>query len=141
MGDAHVAVVIDVVSDDDTMEAPFITDDFGEHAFVGAGPSGTDTVEGGHEAKTAKIAIKLEWLEVDFADGLLVAPGVDLDTFFLLIVKGHVLGVAIDAIFHGALGGVTSHEAREERIFGIVFEVTSAVWGTMDVDARSVPAG
>ena len=103
MSDAHVAVVIDIVSDDNAMEAPLIADNLGEHAFMGTGPSGADAVEGSHEAKTAKIAIKLEWLEVDFADGLLVAPGVDLDTFFLLVVKGHVLSVAIDAIFHGAL--------------------------------------
>ena len=34
-----------------------------------------------------------------------------------------------------------SHLSREDGVFGIIFVVTSGIWGTMDVDARSIPSG
>ena len=58
----------------------------------------------------------------------------------LLVVKGEVLDVAVNALGGRAFDLEGSHGPGHVAILGIVFAVTSGEWGPVDVHSWSVPA-
>ena len=52
-----------------------------------------------------------------------------------------MLNEAVETFGVGALDEVRGHGARDKWVFAVIFEVTSAVWGTMDVDRWAIDAG
>ena len=138
-------VIVDVeVADDRSNESPLLTENGGKETIVAAGPLGSDTVEGGHDTVGSTFFDgHFEWLEVDFTDGLLVAPGKLTFgvTVGFLIVKSEVLDVSVDAVFLNRLDDGSGALAGLEWVFAVVFGVTSAEWGTVHVDTWAIPSG
>ena len=112
------------VADDRTNESPLLAEDGGKETVVAAGPSGSDTVEGGHDAAGFTFFDShLEWLEVDLTDSLLVAPGKLTFgvTVGFLIVESKVFDVNVDAILLNGFDDGSRALARLEWVFAVVF--------------------
>lgn len=115
---------------DNTLECPFATEYFKNHALMMRSIGSTDTVEGNHNAQAAAFFCSqttFERSEVGHTEFLFVHIYSDTGTVMFLIVKAHMLGTTNEALF-----GSTSQEAFTDSvckhgIFGDVFIVTSVV--------------
>ena len=109
---------------------------------MSACPNDTNAVEGAHDAHAAAFHdAALESFQIDFADSLLVGPGGDAVTAFLLIVQCKVLGKDIYASVLNALDLSGSHLAGQPAVFGVVLKVSAGVRRSMNVGAGAIDAG
>src|SRR4029078_13086018 len=58
-----------------------------------------------------------------------------LPTLRFLLIGREVLGVGVDAVSLDGLDLLDGHDAREGRVFALVFVVAAAIWMTMEVHA------
>ena len=81
----------------------------------------------------------LECLAVIFAYGLFGSPAAGVDRLILELVHSEMLYIAYNPLFRRTLHTGGGHFAENERIFGVVFEISAAERRTMDVKRGSIP--
>ena len=97
-----------------------------------------DLVVGGHDGQRLGFAhCDFETGQIQFAHGALVDHGVAGLTAQLLAVDCEMLRACGDAVALNAANQARCHTPGDNRIFGVVFEVTSAQRVALDVQARA----
>ena len=126
---------------DGTFEAPFIAHDVSLQAIAGGSFNVANTVVGGHQTSGATFLDgDLERTDVDFAQRLLRDEAHGAFAADFLFIDAEVLEVAVVAEAGRAIDDVAAEFAGDQRIGGIVFEVTATERRTMGVARRAQPA-
>ena len=138
----HVVGHDGAVGDSRALHAPLVPEDAGHQTVMGAAPGDAQAVEGAHHAQAAAPGhAALKALQVQLPDGLLVGPGGNAIAPLLLVIEGEVLGEHVYAPVLDAGYFHSGHTAGQPAVLGVVFKVSSAVWGAVDVGPGAVDAG
>ena len=124
------------VGHDNTVEAPFLAEDGIEKFAIGLRIRTVDAVIRGHDGPgVGFLHSNLEALEIEFAEGARVDPGVIGHAVGFLAVAGEVLHGDAHAVGLDAAGVGGGHLAGQERILGEILEVTAAEGVAVQVHA------
>ncbi len=106
--------------------------------LVFVGVDAIDLVVGGHDGHRLGLAHRdFEARQIQFAHGALIHYGIAGLTPQLLTVDREMLGTCGDTVALDAANQSGRHSPRDNRIFGIVFEVAPAQRIAFDVHARA----
>ena len=165
--DDHIRIV--VLSDRicpvgirDAVEVPLVADQLGNEIIVRPRSDRTEGVHRIHHAARAAHRLfgdravfvggifdglagyadgHLKRLGVHFAHDLLGRPGIGGLPIGLLIVEGEVLHVFDEAAIGRAVDHVGDEHTRQERVFRIIFHVTAAEGGAVQVEGGRIARG
>ena len=126
------------IGDDHAVEAPFVAQDLLQQMLVFVGVDAVDLVVGGHDGHRMSFAHgDFETGQIQFAHGTFVHHGVAGLAAQLLAVDCEMLRACGDAVALNAANQARCHTSGDNRIFGVVLEVTSAQRVALDVQARA----
>ena len=126
------------VGDDHAVEAPFVAQNLLEQMLVFVRVDAVDLVVGGHDGQRLGFThCDFETGQIQFAHGTLIDHGVAGLAAQFLAVDREMLRACGDAVALDAADQACRHTSGDDRIFGIVFEVTSAQRVALDVQTRA----
>ena len=121
------------------LKAPFLTQHLGKKGMAGACPYAAQIVVAAHNGGgVALLHRQFKGLKIQLAHGLLVCPYRDGQPVAFLIVQGKMLHIAIHALTGAAFDHSCGQLTGKQAVLGVVFKVTAAEGGAVDIGARSV---
>ena len=126
------------IGDDHAVKAPFVAQNLLQQMLIFVRVDAVDLVVGGHDGQRLGLTYcDFKTGQIQFTHGAFVDHGVARLTAQLLAVDCEMLRACGDAVALNAANQARCHTPGDNRIFGVVLEVTSAQRVALDVQARA----
>ena len=124
------------VRDNQSLEAPFVFENFGQQVVMFGGECAVELVVGAHHRPGLGLFdCFFKGGQVDFAQGALIHFGADAEALEFLVVGGIMLERSAHALALNAVDDAGSHFPGQVRVFGKILEVAAAQRGAFHVGA------